>query len=109
MDEILAEIRNCTVCKEFLPNVPRPIIQASSVSTIMIIGQAPGRRVQGSGIPWDDASGNNLREWLRVDKNTFYNDEIFALIQWDSVFLVLENRAIGLLGLSVRRYGINKF
>lgn len=77
---MLSDIRNCTVCKEFLPKVPRPIIQASSVSKIVIIGQAPGRKVQDSGIPWDDASGNNLREWLGVDKQTFYNEKIFALI-----------------------------
>ncbi len=80
MDKILSEIRNCTVCKDFLPNVPRPIIQASSVSKIVIIGQAPGQKVQDSGVPWDDASGNNLREWLGVDKQTFYNEKIFALI-----------------------------
>lgn len=80
MDTILSEIRKCTVCKEFLPNAPRPIIQASSVSKIVIIGQAPGQKVQDSGIPWDDASGNNLREWLGVDKQTFYNDKIFALV-----------------------------
>ena len=80
MDRILSEIRNCTVCKEFLPNIPRPIIQASSASKIAIIGQAPGQKVQNSGIPWDDASGNNLREWLGVDKQTFYNEKVFALI-----------------------------
>jgi uracil-DNA glycosylase len=80
MDEILSEIRNCIACKAFLPNVPRPIIQASSVSKIVIIGQAPGQKVQNSGIPWDDASGNNLRQWLGVDKQTFYNEKIFALM-----------------------------
>lgn len=80
MDKLLAEIRKCTVCREFLPKVPRPIIQASRVSKILIIGQAPGQKVQASGIPWDDASGNNLREWLGVDKQTFYDEKIFALI-----------------------------
>lgn len=80
MNKILSEIRNCIVCKDFLPNVPRPIIQASSVSRIVIIGQAPGQKVQDSGVPWDDASGKNLREWLGVDKQTFYNEKIFALI-----------------------------
>jgi uracil-DNA glycosylase len=80
MDTILSEIRNCTVCKDLLPNVPRPIIQASRVSKIVIVGQAPGQKVQNSGIPWDDASGNNLREWLGVDKQTFYNEKIFALV-----------------------------
>lgn len=80
MDNLLSEIRNCTVCKDFLPNAPRPIIQASKSSKVVIIGQAPGQKVQNSGIPWDDASGNNLRAWLGVDKQTFYDEEIFALI-----------------------------
>lgn len=80
MDKLLSEIRSCTVCRDVLPNAPRPIIQASSISKIAIIGQAPGQKVQDTGIPWNDASGNNLREWLGVDKATFYDDKIFALI-----------------------------
>lgn len=80
MQNLLTEIRNCTVCKEFLPNTPKPIVQASTTSKIVIIGQAPGQKVQNSGIPWDDVSGNNLREWLRVSKETFYNEKMFALI-----------------------------
>lgn len=80
MDKLLSEIRNCSLCKDFLPNAPKPIIQASTTSKIVIIGQAPGQKVQDSGIPWDDASGNNLREWLGVDKQLFYNEKIFALI-----------------------------
>ncbi len=80
MEKLLSEIRNCTVCKDYLPNTPRPIIQMDTRSQIVIIGQAPGQKVQDSGVPWDDASGNNLREWLGVDKQTFYNEKIFALI-----------------------------
>jgi uracil-DNA glycosylase len=80
MDKLLKEIRTCIVCKEFLPNVPRPIIQAGSTSKIVIIGQAPGQKVQNSGIPWDDASGENLRTWLGVGKHTFYNEKYFALM-----------------------------
>lgn len=80
MDDLLAEIRKCTVCKDFLPNAPRPIIQASPLSKIVVIGQAPGQKVQKSGIPWDDASGDNLRKWLGVDKSMFYNDQLFALV-----------------------------
>jgi uracil-DNA glycosylase len=80
MNKLLSEIRNCTVCKDFLPNAPKPIIQASTTSKIVIIGQAPGKKVQDSGIPWDDASGNNLRKWLGVSKQTFYNEKAFALI-----------------------------
>ncbi|QEH41465.1 uracil-DNA glycosylase family protein [Chitinophaga sp. XS-30] len=80
MDKLLSEIRNCTVCRNFLPNAPRPIIQASTASKIVIIGQAPGQKVQNSGIPWDDASGNNLRDWLGVDKKMFYDEKLFALV-----------------------------
>jgi uracil-DNA glycosylase len=80
MHNLLSEIRNCTVCKELLPNAPKPVIQASSASKIVIIGQAPGQKVQNTGIPWDDASGDNLREWLGVNKQTFYDENVFALI-----------------------------
>jgi uracil-DNA glycosylase len=80
MDLLLNDIRNCTNCKDFLPNLPKPIIQASALSKIMIIGQAPGQKVQNSGVPWDDASGDNLRKWLGIDKDIFYDDRYFALV-----------------------------
>lgn len=80
MNQLLTAIRNCTVCKTLLPNPPQPIIQASRFAKIVIIGQAPGQKVQNSGIPWDDASGNNLRAWLGVCKETFYNEAVFALV-----------------------------
>jgi uracil-DNA glycosylase len=80
MEKLLQEIRACTVCKKYLPNKPRPILQASVHSKIIIIGQAPGQKVQDSGIPWDDESGNELRRWLGVDKEQFYNSKLFALV-----------------------------
>jgi uracil-DNA glycosylase len=80
MNELLSEIRNCTVCQLHLPNKPRPIIQASTESKILIIGQAPGQKVQASGIPWDDQSGDELRRWLGVSKAQFYNPSLFALV-----------------------------
>jgi len=80
MQQLLTEIRNCTLCKEFLPNYPRPIIRASANSKILIIGQAPGQKVQNSGVPWDDESGKTLREWLNVDAETFYNENFFAIM-----------------------------
>lgn len=63
-----------------MPNKPRPILQASVHSKIIIIGQAPGQKVQNSGIPWDDASGNELRRWLGVSKEQFYDEQLFALV-----------------------------
>lgn len=80
MDKLLKEIRACTVCKKFLPNIPRPVIQVNKNSKIIIIGQAPGQKVQNSGIPWDDLSGNELRRWLGVTKEQFYDEKIFALV-----------------------------
>lgn len=80
MDKLLTEIKGCSVCKDFLPYAPRPIIQASNTSKIVIIGQAPGQKVQDTGIPWDDASGKNLRAWLDVSEEVFYDEASFALI-----------------------------
>lgn len=80
MQKLLSEIRSCTVCKKYLPNKPRPVVQASAHSRIIIIGQAPGQKVQNSGIPWDDASGNELRRWLGVTGEQFYDEQLFALV-----------------------------
>ena len=80
METLLQEIRSCIVCKKFLPNAPRPVLQANKNSRIIIIGQAPGQKVQNSGIPWDDQSGNELRRWLGVTKEQFYDEKIFALM-----------------------------
>jgi uracil-DNA glycosylase len=73
---LLRDIRACTVCVEHLPAGPRPIVQAHREARILIIGQAPGRRVHESGIPWDDPSGDRLREWLGIDKATFYGKHV---------------------------------
>ncbi len=78
--DLLSDIRNCIICKEYLPNYPKPIIRASSNSKILIIGQAPGQKVQNSGVPWDDASGKTLREWLNVSSEQFYNTNLFAIM-----------------------------
>lgn len=80
MNKLLVQIRDCTVCKNVLPFHPRPIVQAGPKAKIVIIGQAPGQKVQNSGIPWDDASGNELRRWLGVSKEQFYNNKLFALM-----------------------------
>ena len=80
MKKLTDEISACTVCINFLPYAPRPIISVSKDSKILIIGQAPGQKVQVSGIPWDDQSGNELRRWLGVDKEQFYNTKLFGLM-----------------------------
>jgi len=80
MEALLKKIAKCTICERYLPNKPRPIIQASAESKILIIGQAPGQKVQDSGIPWDDKSGEELRRWLDVNKSQFYDSTLFALM-----------------------------
>ena len=80
MKTLLNQIRDCRICEEFLPHGCRPVVQFSTSTKIMIIGQAPGRRVHESGIPWDDPSGDTLRKWLGVDKEAFYNPEAFGIL-----------------------------
>jgi uracil-DNA glycosylase len=80
MNKLLEEIRGCTICKAHLPLGPRPILSVHPKSKIIIIGQAPGAKVHASGIPWDDASGNELRRWLGVSKEEFYDPKNFALM-----------------------------
>ena len=77
---LLKQIRNCRVCEKYLELGVNPVLAASSKSKILIIGQAPGRLVHDTGIPWNDKSGDNLRGWLGVDKATFYNPDIIALM-----------------------------
>jgi uracil-DNA glycosylase len=77
MNKLLNKIQRCEVCKEHLPLGPRPVIQLNAHSKIIIIGQAPGRRVHETGIPWNDASGKKLREWMNIDEAIFYDPAIF--------------------------------
>lgn len=79
-EKLHQEIKACTICAEHLPLGPRPIVQFSPSSRILIIGQAPGTKVHNSAVPWDDDSGDRLREWLKVDKDTFYNPDHIALM-----------------------------
>lgn len=80
MEKLLSEIRACTICKEGLPLGPRPIISAHPNSKIALIGQAPGSKVHATGVPWDDPSGKQLRKWLGVTDEAFYDERFFALI-----------------------------
>lgn len=80
MPRFLAEIRACALCGPHLPHGPRPILAADAKSKILLIGQAPGRKVHGTGIPWNDQSGKELRRWLAVDEAAFYDPANFALI-----------------------------
>ncbi|UXD87669.1 uracil-DNA glycosylase family protein [Thalassolituus hydrocarboniclasticus] len=77
---LLTEIEQCTRCIADLPLGPRPVVRAAATSRLLIIGQAPGTKVHASGIPWDDASGQRLRQWLGVSNDVFYDDSKVAIM-----------------------------
>jgi uracil-DNA glycosylase len=77
---LLDEIRACRACEAELPLGPRPILQAAPGARLLIVGQAPGARVHQSGVPWDDESGDRLRDWLGIERNTFYHPTRVALV-----------------------------
>ncbi len=77
---LIEEIRLCTVCTPHLSAGPRPIVQFSTTARLLIVGQAPGLRVHESGIPWNDASGDRLREWTGLTKSDFYDPARVALM-----------------------------
>ncbi len=77
---LLAEVRQCRHCEPSLPLGPRPVLQCSSEAKILIAGQAPGRIVHASGIPFDDPSGKRLREWMGVSNEQFYEPSLVAIL-----------------------------
>jgi uracil-DNA glycosylase len=80
LTHLLSEVRACVVCADSLEHDPRPIVQVGTGARIVIIGQAPGRRVHESGIPWDDPSGRTLRRWLGLTDDDFYDPDLVALV-----------------------------
>jgi len=74
LETLLRDIRACRACAGELAHEPRPVVRVSSSTRLLICGQAPGRRVHESGLPFDDPSGDRLRDWLGVDRRTFYGD-----------------------------------
>lgn len=73
IEDLRRRIAACTLCAAHLPAGPHPVARFSATARILIIGQAPGSKVHASGIPWDDDSGDRLRGWLGIDKQTFYD------------------------------------
>jgi len=80
LERLLREVRACRVCEPHLPLGPRPVLRADVRSRVLIVGQAPGMRVHETGIPWNDPSGDRLREWLHVSREDFYDERRFAII-----------------------------
>jgi uracil-DNA glycosylase len=80
LEQLLQRVRACTVCAAHLPNPPKPVLRAQATARLMIVGQAPGRKVQETGIPWNDPSGDRLRDWLQLTREEFYDEARIAII-----------------------------
>ena len=77
---LIEEVKACTLCQPYFEHSVRPVLQVHPKARILIAGQAPGRKVHASGIPFDDASGDRLRSWLGVDRATFYDETKIAIL-----------------------------
>jgi len=77
---LLAKVRACSACVEALPLGPRPVLQLSTSATVLIASQAPGSKVHQTGVPFSDASGDRLREWMGVSSEEFYDEQTFAIL-----------------------------
>jgi len=81
---LAAEIGACRICADVLPadvtGGPRPVVRLSATARLCIAGQAPGARVHASGLPFDDPSGDRLRDWLGIDRAQFYDSSKLAIV-----------------------------
>jgi len=80
LTRLLREVRACRFCSADLPFGPRPVVQLANTARLLIVSQAPGSKVHQSGIPWSDASGDRLRDWLQLDRSTFYDEARVAIL-----------------------------
>lgn len=79
-NQLITDVRSCTLCADKLKDGVRPVLQVDPRATLLIAGQAPGSKVHASGIPFDDPSGDRLRSWIGVDRDTFYDASKIALL-----------------------------
>ena len=86
IDEALA----CRRCEAVLPLGPRPVFRVSETARILIVGQAPGTKVHMTGLPWNDASGDRLRDWLLMDRALFYDSAQIAIVGMGLCYLFLK-------------------
>ncbi|MBD2859501.1 uracil-DNA glycosylase family protein [Spongiibacter sp. KMU-158] len=80
LSDLLQQVAACTICEPALALGARPVVVANAQARLLIIGQAPGTRVHETGIPWNDPSGDRLREWLQIDREQFYSDPRIAIM-----------------------------
>ncbi len=80
LSDLVAEVRACRICEGALPLGPRPVVRMAEGARVLIIGQAPGTRVHETGLPWNDRSGDRLRDWLEMDREAFYDPARIAIM-----------------------------
>ena len=80
LSAVSREARACDTCADVLPFKPRPVFRAGKTARLLIVGQAPGRLVHETGIPWNDPSGEVLRAWLALDREAFYDTARIAIV-----------------------------
>lgn len=80
LEALLKRVRACTLCAAHLPLGPRPVVRARPQARLLIIGQAPGTKVHETGVPWNDPSGDRLRDWLGLDRDAFYDEDRIAIV-----------------------------
>jgi uracil-DNA glycosylase len=80
LKRLLSDIRACQVCAPHLPLGARPVVHAAASARLLIVGQAPGRKVHETGVPWNDASGERLRAWMQTENSIFYDESKVAII-----------------------------
>lgn len=80
LERVAREARACRLCAAALPQAPRPIFRVGRSARLLIVGQAPGRRVHDTGIPWNDPSGDTLRAWLALERSAFYDTKQIAIL-----------------------------
>jgi len=80
LNSLLSKVASCRICEQNLPLGPNPVLQCSESARILVAGQAPGSKVHASGIPFDDPSGDRLRDWMGINRETFYNAAEIAIL-----------------------------
>jgi len=92
LTRLLKDIRACRVCAESMPHEPRPVLRAHRSAVICIAGQAPGTRVHNTGVPFNDPSGDRLRDWMSIDRETFYDQRRIAIVPMGFCFPGLDEK-----------------
>ncbi len=80
LPRLLKQVRACRLCEAHLPLGPRPVLRAERGARLLVIGQAPGTKVHATGIPWNDPSGDRLRDWMGVTRQQFYDASRIAIM-----------------------------